>query len=76
MRASSRAARDAVPDLSGAHKRDIVELVAAHKVRFPRLQFTDILGVNKNVEIPASRIAKALDGDSCSARARTAAPPP
>src|SRR5262245_45668739 len=28
-----------------------------------RLQFTDILGVNKNVEIPASQFAKALDGD-------------
>src|SRR5438105_9612532 len=28
-----------------------------------RLQFTDILGVNKNVEIPASQFAKALSGD-------------
>src|SRR5438105_4803770 len=28
-----------------------------------RLQFTDILGVNKNVEIPASQFAKALAGD-------------
>src|SRR5437763_10572496 len=28
-----------------------------------RLQFTDILGVNKNVEIPASQFEKALDGD-------------
>ena len=32
-------------------------------VRFLRLQFTDILGVNKNVEVPASQFAKALDGD-------------
>ena len=28
-----------------------------------RLQFTDILGVNKNVEIPASQFEKALAGD-------------
>src|ERR1700754_2004452 len=28
-----------------------------------RLQFTDILGINKNVEIPATQFAKALDGD-------------
>jgi glutamine synthetase len=32
-------------------------------VRFMRLQFTDILGVNKNVEIPASQFEKALAGD-------------
>jgi glutamine synthetase len=28
-----------------------------------RLQFTDILGINKNVEIPSSQFEKALDGD-------------
>jgi glutamine synthetase len=28
-----------------------------------RLQFTDILGINKNVEVPASQFAKALRGD-------------
>jgi glutamine synthetase len=32
-------------------------------VRSIRLQFTDILGVNKNVEIPATRLEKALAGD-------------
>jgi len=31
-------------------------------VRFLRLQFTDILGINKNVEIPRSQFEKALDG--------------
>jgi len=31
-------------------------------VRFLRLQFTDILGVIKNVEIPRSQFEKALDG--------------
>jgi glutamine synthetase len=50
-------------DLSGATSADIVELAAAAGVRFLRLQFTDILGVNKNVEIPISRLEKALKGD-------------
>ena len=50
-------------DLSGATKQDILELAEAHHVRFLRLMFTDILGVNKNVEIPSSQFRKALDGD-------------
>ncbi len=32
-------------------------------VRFLRLQFTDILGVIKNVEVPRSQFEKALDGE-------------
>jgi glutamine synthetase len=52
-----------VPDLRGATRKDILELAAAHHVRFLRLQFTDILGINKNVEIPASQFEKALEGD-------------
>jgi glutamine synthetase len=52
-----------VPNLTGATARDVVELAAAQGVRFLRLQFTDILGINKNVEIPASQIEKALAGD-------------
>jgi glutamine synthetase len=48
---------------TAATKKDILELAAAHRVRFLRLQFTDILGVNKNVEIPGSQFEKALDGD-------------
>lgn len=44
-------------------KRDILEIIGKQKVRFLRLQFTDILGVNKNVEVPASQIEKALEGD-------------
>jgi glutamine synthetase len=43
--------------------KDILELAAAQDVRFLRLQFTDILGVNKNVEVPRSQFAKALAGD-------------
>ncbi|MCB1036000.1 MAG: type I glutamate--ammonia ligase [Acidobacteria bacterium] len=44
-------------------KRDeILKLSDKENVRFMRLQFTDILGVNKNVEIPRSQFEKALDG--------------
>ena len=55
--------RSLLADLSGATKKDILELAEAHHVRFLRLMFTDILGVNKNVEIPSSQFRKALDGD-------------
>ena len=51
------------PDTTGASKKDILDLAEKNNVRFLRLQFTDILGVNKNVEIPGSQFAKALDGD-------------
>ena len=50
-------------DLSGASATEILEIAHAHQVRFLRLQFTDILGVNKNVEVPASQFQKALAGD-------------
>ena len=53
----------AVRDLTGATKKDILALARENNVRFLRLQFTDILGVNKNVELPASQFEKALDGD-------------
>jgi len=55
--------RSIVPDTRGATKKDILELTRAHEVRFLRLQFTDILGVNKNVEVPASQFEKALDAN-------------
>ena len=58
-----RHARFLVPDLTAATAKDVVELAEASDVRFLRLQFTDILGVNKNVEIPATRLEKALSGD-------------
>ena len=50
-------------NLRGATAQDILELAAAADVKFLRLQFTDILGVIKNVEIPRSQFAKALAGD-------------
>ena len=55
--------KSATPDTTGASKKDILDLAAKSNVRFLRLQFTDILGVNKNVEIPRSQFEKALDGD-------------
>ena len=42
-------------------KEDIRNLCQEHNVKFIRLQFTDILGVIKNVEIPVSQLEKALD---------------
>ena len=50
-------------NLSGATATDVLELAHAQQVRFLRLQFTDILGINKNVEVPASQFEKALAGD-------------
>ncbi|MEO7966324.1 MAG: type I glutamate--ammonia ligase [Gemmatimonadaceae bacterium] len=50
-------------NLVGATTTDILAMAAKHDVRFLRLQFTDILGVNKNVEIPKSQFEKALAGD-------------
>ena len=51
------------PELKGATPKDALELARSLDVRFLRLQFTDILGVNKHVEIPASQFEKALGGD-------------
>jgi glutamine synthetase len=43
-------------------KARILDRVEREKVRFLRLQFTDILGQVKNVEVPNGRVAEALDG--------------
>src|SRR6266705_3985530 len=48
---------------TGASKRELLELCKKQEVNFLRLQFTDILGVNKNVEVPESQFDKALEGD-------------
>ncbi|TKC18749.1 type I glutamate--ammonia ligase [Robertmurraya kyonggiensis] len=42
-------------------KDDIKRLASEENVKFIRLQFTDILGTIKNVEIPISQLEKALD---------------
>jgi glutamine synthetase len=42
---------------------DLRQLLKNEDVRFLRLQFTDIMGHNKNVEVPTSQFDKALDGE-------------
>jgi glutamine synthetase len=42
-------------------KEDIRRIAQEQNVRFIRLQFTDLLGTIKNVEIPISQLEKALD---------------
>lgn len=42
-------------------KDDVRRLAAEENVKFIRLQFTDIFGTIKNVEIPISQLEKALD---------------
>lgn len=41
-------------------KEEVFRLVEEENVKFIRLQFTDILGTIKNVEIPSSQLEKAL----------------
>ena len=48
---------------SSMDRKQILEHMRANNVRFLRLQFTDITGINKNVEVPASQFEKALDGE-------------
>ena len=51
-------------DVTKNMSRDaILAHMRKHDVRFLRLQFTDISGTNKNVEVPASQFEKALDGE-------------
>src|SRR6478672_2465854 len=42
-------------------REDILQLMEKENVKFIRLQFTDLLGTIKNVEIPKKQINKALD---------------
>ncbi|GGK16595.1 glutamine synthetase [Caldalkalibacillus thermarum] len=42
-------------------KEDILKIAKEEDVRYIRLQFTDLLGTVKNVEIPVSQLPKALD---------------
>ncbi|MGG5738356.1 MULTISPECIES: type I glutamate--ammonia ligase [Bacillus cereus group] len=42
-------------------KEDIFRLAEEENVKYVRLQFTDLLGVIKNVEIPVRQLTKALD---------------
>lgn len=47
--------------LAKYNKEDIKRLAKEENVKFVRLQFTDILGTIKNVEIPISQLDKALN---------------
>src|SRR5260221_13978438 len=51
-----------VPPNSRETKAQILERTEREKVKFMRLQFTDILGTIKNVEIPDRQFEEALDG--------------
>jgi glutamine synthetase len=42
-------------------KEDILRIAKEENVRYIRLQFTDLLGIIKNVEVPVSQLTKALD---------------
>jgi glutamine synthetase len=42
-------------------REDVVKKIQEENVKFIRLQFTDLLGTIKNVEIPLSQLDKALD---------------
>src|SRR6058998_4392592 len=44
-------------------KKEILDVAKKQDVSSLRLQFTDILGINKNVEVPESQFEKALEGD-------------
>ena len=43
-------------------KEQVLEVMERERVKFLRLQFTDILGTIKNVEIPNRQFGEALDG--------------
>ncbi len=44
------------------NKEEVLKLADQQNIRFILLQFTDILGVVKNVAIPVEQLGKALDG--------------
>jgi glutamine synthetase len=44
-------------------KEDVLRLAEEENVKFVRLQFTDLLGIIKNVEIPVDSLQKALDNE-------------
>jgi len=44
-------------------REEILKVCKDENVKFLRLQFSDIFGVNKNVEVPKTQFEKALDGE-------------
>ena len=52
------------PQIQATYTRDeVADLLANENIKFLRMNFTDILGTNKNVEVPTSQFDKALDGN-------------
>jgi glutamine synthetase len=43
-------------------RNEVLKILKDEKVNYLRLQFTDIMGINKNVGVPQSQFEKALDG--------------
>lgn len=43
-------------------KQEVLRVLKDEGVKYLRLQFTDIMGLNKNVEVPCSQFEKAIDG--------------
>ncbi len=58
-----REARPRVGRTTGASKADLLREMQQANVQFLRLQFIDIMGQMKNVEVPRSQFEKALEGD-------------
>lgn len=52
-----------VPPRATLGRDEVLRLLRERHVRFLRLQFIDVLGMLKNVEVPQSQFEKALDGD-------------
>ena len=61
-RSSAMAKANLQAAAAGLTKAQILERAEREKVKFMRLQFTDILGTIKNVEIPDRQFEEALDG--------------
>lgn len=53
---------DAPQEKSKLTQQEILDVLKGQGIRFVRLMFTDILGMNKNVEVPHTQFEKALDG--------------
>ncbi len=50
------------PQVHSSYSREeVAALLKEHDVRFLRLVFTDVMGINKNVEVPQSQFEKALE---------------
>ncbi len=49
--------------MKAQNKEDVLRIANELNVKFIRLQFTDIFGVQKNIAIPADQLEKALEGE-------------